>query len=229
MRESWMREPTETAEGRRWLAQPLWGVLAFLAVAMLPAIALAFSLLFFGSGGAPSAMSPLCVNESLSAVAGQVQFPAGGLVSGLKPGGTSGVGGLVSVCAAHPTAEQRALMVLTIAPNRVFYLVILAVVAWLLATVRRSGPFVPRVAGLLRFLGWYVLIGYVVVLITQGLAALYFLASATTIPVPIAGDLMSGGTGPVLLGPVVAACALLTLARIMRLGSSMRDDLAGTV
>ena len=229
MGETRMRQPAETADGRRWLAQPLGGGRALLGVVVLWAVALAFSLLFLGSGGGTASVSPLCVDEGLSAVAGQVQFPSGGLVSGLKPGGMSGTGDLVSVCVSHPTAGQRALMVLTIAPNRAFYLVILVVVAWLLVTVRRSGPFVPRVAGLLRFLGWYVLAGYVVVLITQGLAALYFLASATTVPVPIAGDLIHSSNGPVLFGPVVAACALLTLARIMRLGSLMRADLAGTV
>ena len=58
-------------------------------------------------------------------------------------------------------------------------------------------------------------------------AAAQFLASAVNQSVPVASDALSGSTIPGT--PLLVACALLTLARIMRTGARMQDDLAGTV
>jgi hypothetical protein len=44
--------------------------------------------------------------------------------------------------------------------------------------------------------------------------------------VPVASDALSGSIVGI---PLLAACGLLTLSRIMRVGARMRDDLAGTV
>jgi hypothetical protein len=47
--------------------------------------------------------------------------------------------------------------------------------------------------------------------------------------VPVKDDVLSALYDAVLSVPVLAGCAVLTLARIMRAGSLMRDDLEGTV
>jgi hypothetical protein len=50
-----------------------------------------------------------------------------------------------------------------------------------------------------------------------------------TVTVPVQDDVLSALYGGVLGAPVLVGCAVLTLARIMRAGSLMRDDLEGTV
>jgi hypothetical protein len=219
-----IEETPDTPAGRRWLTQPLGGLLAFLVTLVVLAIAIGF--IAFGSGGLPYpglGSVPQCVNVTTNGVGVQSNGP---LLAGLKPGVTSGVNGTVPVCVLHPDAGQRALVFLTAAPSTLVGLVVLALIGWLLLTVRREGPFVPRVAGILRFLGWFVLVGWVAAEIAQNLAGAYFLASVETEPVPVGADVLSGFS---LLIPALAACTLLTLARIMRVGSRMRDDLAGTV
>jgi hypothetical protein len=96
----------------------------------------------------------------------------------------------------------------------------------LLLVVRRLGPFVVPVASRLRFLGWFVLIGSVAATVAQNLGAAYFLARAVDQPVPVVSDALNGSIVGI---PLLAACGLLTLARIMRVGARMQDDLAGTV
>ena len=65
--------------------------------------------------------------------------------------------------------------------------------------------------------------------VAHGVAGAYFLASAVTAPVPVKDDVLSALYDAVLSVPVLSGCAVLTLARIMRAGSLMRDDLEGTV
>jgi hypothetical protein len=63
--------------------------------------------------------------------------------------------------------------------------------------------------------------------VAQNIADAYFLASTVRGPVPIADNALSGISS--MWVPLLAACGLLTLARIMRTGARMQDDLAGTV
>jgi hypothetical protein len=96
----------------------------------------------------------------------------------------------------------------------------------LLTVIRRQGPFAMPVVRRLRFLAWFLLIGSVAVTVGQNIAAAYFLASAVSQPVPVASDAI---TSPIPAIPFLVACGLLTLARILRVGARMQDDLAGTV
>jgi len=82
---------------------------------------------------------------------------------------------------------------------------------------------------MLMVLGWFVIAGSVVAWVAHGVAGAYFLASAVTVPVPVKDDVLSALYAAVLGAPVLVGCAVLTLARIMRAGSLMRDDLEGTV
>jgi hypothetical protein len=166
---------------------------------------------------------PVCAGVDLNGVGIDGSGPT---LTGLLPGATVGVPSPVSVCLQHATTGQRMLAFLSSAPHTAFYLVIFGLAGWLLLVARREGPFVPAVHRVLRFLGWFVLVGSVAVAIGQNIARACFLASATASPVPVAADAWQGA----FLGvPLLAGCALLTLARIMRAGSRMRDDLAGTV
>ena len=109
-------------------------------------------------------------------------------------------------------------------------LAIFVLVAWLLLVARRKGPFAPRVHRMLVVLGWLVIAGSAVATVAEGVAGTYFLASAVTVPVPVKADVTSALYDAVLgSSSLLVGCALLTLARIMRAGSLMRDDLEGTV
>jgi Protein of unknown function (DUF2975) len=131
---------------------------------------------------------------------------------------------LVSVCANRPTAAQRTLITLTGAPVYLLYAAILLLLWQLLRTVRRTGPFTAAIARQVRFLGWFILGGYVAVTAAQSVARGYFASTIVTDQVPIAANAISS-----IFPAVLIACGLLTLARVMRLGAQMNDDLAGTV
>ena len=219
-------ELPDSDEARRRLTQPLGGVLYFFAMlvtafVLLGLVALAFgshsvTILGFGHG-------PACASVSLNGVPIEGSGPT---IPGLRPG-ASALTVPSSVCVTQPSAGQRALSILTTLPSALLYLAIVVLVFRLLIIVRRLGPFVVPVASRLRFLAWFVLIGSALALVAQNIAGSYFLASTLRGPVPIAGNALSGISS--LWVPLLAACGLLTLARIMRTGARMQDDLAGTV
>jgi hypothetical protein len=87
----------------------------------------------------------------------------------LRPG-TAARPGTVTLCASHPTAGQRALAAMNWAPALALYLAVILLLAQLLRGARTAGPFAVTVARRLRFLGWLVLAGSVIVTAGQSLA-----------------------------------------------------------
>ena len=101
----------------------------------------------------------------------------------------------------------------------------------------REGPFTPAVARAMRRLGWFILAGSLTVAVLR----------AVSIGLLLSGQIEGGSIpdrddrrGPVRrtgLGgdpatvpvPALAGAALLTLARIFRVGAAMEDELKGTV
>ena len=220
-------ELPDTDEARRRLTQPLENVLYFFAVLVAGIVFIGLGSLAFGHQDMSIlgvGRGPACVDVYTNGISMTGTDPT---IIGLRPGASSGTGGTLPVCVMHPTAGQRALEILSTAPEWVLYLAIVLLVLQLLVVVRRLGPFVMPVVSRLRFLAWFLLIGSVAATVTQNIAAAQFLASAVNQSVPVASDALSGSTIPGT--PLLVACALLTLARIMRTGVRMQDDLAGTV
>jgi hypothetical protein len=170
---------------------------------------------------------PVCANASINGMSFNGDGPA--LVGAHGMTSVGGVSDPLSVCVMNATDGQRALAYLGSAPPTVLKLAVFVLVGWLLLIARREGPFVPRVHRMLMVLGWLVIAGSVVASVAHGAAGAYFLASAVTVPVPVKDDVLSALYDAVLSVPVLAGCAVLTLARIMRAASLMRDDLEGTV
>jgi hypothetical protein len=230
------RVPEDSVTDRRRLVQPLGGIVLLLGVVALVA------LLFAGIG---------TVTGSGAGVVLPLSYPAGGWqsvcadanINGMSfngngptlvgaPGTTtvSGPTNPMSVCVLNATGRQRALAYLGSAPSTLYKLAVFVLVAWLLLVARRKGPFAPRVHRMLVVLGWFVIAGSAVASFAHGVAGTYFLVSAVTVPVPVKADVISALYDAVLGSPVLlVGCALLTLARIMRAGALMRDDLEGTV
>ena len=217
-------ELPDSDEARRKLTQPLSGLIYVIAVLIGTLIAIGFTSLALGSGGITvlGVGGPACVTASINGVS----LDSSPVLHGIRPGATAGSGSTVTVCVQHPSSGQYALSFLTQAPTALLMLAILALVVRLLIVVRRRGPFVTQIASGLRFLAWFILAGGVAATAVQSAASAYFLQTTISDPVPVLADTISGMNPWV---PVLAACSLLTLARIMRVGARMQDDLAGTV
>jgi hypothetical protein len=205
------------------LIQPLGGAVRFILV--LAALMLAFVLFvaIFGKielGGLGS--GPACSAVHLNGIA--VTGPA---VTRLRPGATAS-GGTVTLCASRPTVGQRVLVGLTWIPVVALYLAVLLLLGQLLRRVRRAGPYAVMVARRLRFLGWFVLAGSVTAAVGQSVAQSAFVSTVITGPVPTVRNAAEAGLAVVLV-PLLIACGMLTLARVIRVGARMSDDLAGTV
>jgi hypothetical protein len=177
-----------------------------------------FSLFGYGSGSA-------CANVPLN---GLTETGSGSALAHMRPGVSASPGAQLMLCANRPTIGQRTLVTLTQAPAAVFYLAILVLLWQLLRTISKAGPFAVLVAGRLRFLGWFVLAGSLAVTTGESVAQSAFASSVVTDPVPIASNVVNGVINGLFL-PVLIACGLLTLARVIRVGTRMSDDLAGTV
>jgi hypothetical protein len=219
-------ELPDTDRARRRLTQPLGGLLYFFAVFVAGIVFIALGSLAFGSQDMSIlgvGRGPACVDVYTNGVTMTSTDPT---IVGLRPGASSGIEGTIPVCVMHPTASQRALEILSTAPGPVLDLAIVLLVLQLLVVIRRLGPFVVPVVSRLRFLAWFLLIGSVAATVTQNIAAAEFLATAVNQSVPVASDALNVST---LATPLLVACALLTLARILRAGVRMQDDLAGTV
>jgi hypothetical protein len=230
------RVPADSVTDRRRLVQPLGGIVLFVGVLAL--VALLFAGLGTVTGSGMQVQLPLsypaggwqsvCADASINGMSfngnGQTLVGAHGTTS------VSGPSNPMSVCVIYATGSQRALAYLGSAPPTVLKLAIFALVAWLLLVARRKGPFAPRVHRMLVVLGWLVIAGSAVATFAHEVAGAYFLASAVNVPVPVKADVISAVYDAVLgSSSLLVGCALLTLARIMRAGSLMRDDLEGTV
>jgi len=150
----------------------------------------------------------------------------GAAVAHLRPGAT--VGNTVSLCASHPDAGQRVLWALTWAPSFALYLAVILLLVQLLRGIRSAGPFAVIIAQRLRFLGWFVLAGSLIVAVGQSAARSAFASTVFSGSVPVLKNAVGAGFS-VIFVPLLIACGLLTLARVIRAGAQMSDDLAGTV
>jgi Protein of unknown function (DUF2975) len=224
-----MEPPPDTVdrpETRRRLTEPLAGVLwlmlalvvATLTVSLI-ATATSRSTVWFGFGsGGTCASAPL--NGLRLDVDGNSQVNFG-------PGRDATADSL-QLCVSHPTPEQRILVTLTQAPTYCLYLAVLVLLWLLVLTVRRHGPFALGVSRRLRVLGWLILAGTLATGAGQNAARAYYAGTVVGHPVSVAtyviNDVLTS-----LIPVLLIVCGLLTLARIIRIGAQMHEDLAGTV
>lgn len=219
-----MRPDLDAAPDRgadRKLTQPLGGAVKFTLVYLAVLVFIVLLVLFFPHGQTETQLAR-CSSVPLSGIG--VTATA---VSHLRPGASASAG-TVMLCASHPTVGQRVLVALTFVPSVALYLAVILLLVQLLRTVRTAGPFALIVARRLTFLGWFVLAGSLVVAVGQSVAQSAFVSTVVTGPVPAASQAFKAG-GATIWVPLLIACGLLTLARVVRVGAQMNDDLAGTV
>ena len=207
------------------LTQPLGGAVRFIVIlaGTLLAIVLVFAVFgqidLFGLGSGSACAGARANGIALTATAGPLAH--------LRPGVTSG-GGQLLLCARHPTTGQRLLVAMTWVPTVAFFLAVVLLLSQLLRVIRRAGPFAVTVARRLRFLGWFVLAGSLLVTVGQSVASSAFVSTVISGSEPAAHDAVNAGIG-VIFVPLLIACGLLTLARVIHAGARMSDALAGTV
>jgi hypothetical protein len=135
----------------------------------------------------------------------------------------------LSACARHPGFGQRLLYSLMTMPQVLLWGGILLLLWRLLVVARRDGPFTTRVAGAMRVLGWYIIAGAVVAAAIEQLAMILLFNSLVAPPPEGIDSVAFAAVRALVPVPALAGAALLTFARIVRLGAAMDDELQGTV
>jgi hypothetical protein len=135
----------------------------------------------------------------------------------------------LSACALHPGFGQHLLYSLMTIPQILLWGGILLLLWRLLVIARRVGPFTVRVAAAMRVLGWYIIAGSVVAAAIEQLATVLLLDSMVAPRPEGIGSVAVAAASALLPVPALAGAALLTFARIVRLGAAMDDEIQGTV
>ena len=195
-------------------------LIAVMAVSAVAAITGLGSFGGFGAGATVCATQP----GSGGGTGGAFGYP--GLT--VRPGVSVSIYGAPRVCALHPTISQRILYTLTDLPGILVWGAVLLLIWLVIRQARGTGPFTAAVAVTMRRLGWLIIAGSAVAAALQGFATDQLL-NTMLVAHDDFGDVLTQPIHALVPVPVLAGAALLTFARIIRLGASMDDDLKGTV
>jgi hypothetical protein len=163
------------------------------------------------------------------------RYPYDGAAHGFaaRPGASLSVGGDVTACARHASLGQWALFLLTKVPELVLWACLLLLIWRLISEAARRGPFTPRAAATLWLLGWVVIAGSYVASALDHLGAdlltRTLMTPTTYYGAGIAVDVIFGPLKALLPVPALAGAALLTFARITRIGVALDDEIKATV
>ncbi|WP_392674572.1 hypothetical protein [Streptomyces sp. LN785] len=155
------------------------------------------------------------------------QYSTDGFTSMFGP--RAGVGTMVrpSYCTDHADTAQRMYDFLGSFPSWLLLLGILFLLNRLIQGASRRGVFTAWTAQHLRVAGWWLLVGCLVAAVVEAGAHAALLAALARDQTFDADSWLGDWQPPYAL--VLTALGLLTFARIMRAGVSMRKDLEGTV
>lgn len=126
---------------------------------------------------------------------------------------------------ANPDVGQRVWYTLTLLPGGVLFVGALLLAYRLIRGAERGGIYTEATIKRLRTLGWFLLSGALAKMVVEMVPANRLLATMVTDQVGWIGPVHWDIPWTVLL----TAVGLLSLARILRIGAEMRDDLQGTV
>ena len=210
---------------REKLTEPLESVTVFLGTLML--LALASYAVFAAVTGQIGNFGSVCVTQPGVRYADSGWSNPGGVAA--RPGASDSIVGTVQVCGSHSGIAQDVLYALTVLPAVLFWGVVLLALWRIIAIARRAGPFTSAIAVAMRRLGWLIIAGSAAVAVVRAIALNQLINAMLVAPgndvvnVVVA---LAHGLFPV---PALTGAALLTFARIIRLGVTMDDDIKGTV
>jgi hypothetical protein len=212
-----------TRPERATLTEPLESVTAFFGLLLLITALAVVGLALFLPGSGPT--QSLCLNQPGVSISSSNWQPVGGTA---QAGATLWVDGGLRACLSHPTIGQWLLYYLMLIPSGVVWVGVIVLLWLMMRTARREGPFTPRVAAAMRRLGWFILGGSVTASVLHTIALGQLVVMMINAPSPYVGPIWGAvrGVAPI---PLLAGAALLTLARIIRLGSAMDDEIRATV
>jgi hypothetical protein len=163
-------------------------------------------------------------------------YPYDGAARGFAalPGASLSAGGDVTACAQHPTLWQWVLFGLTKVPDLVLWGLVLLLIWRLISEAARRGPFTPRAAAFVWLLGWTAIAGTYIASALSHLGAdlltRMLMTPATYDGQGIAVDVLVRGPLTALLPvPALVGAALLTFARITRIGVVLDEEMKATV
>jgi len=211
----------------RKLTEPLWTVTGVFGALVLgiAALTVVFALVGSGSFGGFGRHAVVCATQPHMSYGGQDWTAHLGVAP--QPGTTISINGTLQACAPNPSVYQRLMYTFMSAPSALVWAAVLFLLWRLVRTARLIGPFTLLVAARMRWLGWVVLLGAVAAASAQG-AATDALLNTLLRAQNAFGDALPTPT-QILPVPLLAWAALLTLARIIRLGAAIDEDLQGTV
>jgi hypothetical protein len=224
---------------RKKLTEPLESVTGFFGALMVLALAVFAGFWAFGSGAYSAGPGQVCENQPGATYSGDWQTP---YVSA-KPGASIDIIGTVQACTNHPGIGQWALYGLTEVPTILAWGGVLLLLWRMIRAADQAGPFTPAVATAMRRLGWFILAGSLTVAVLHAVSTGLLLSSqlqagttqggttqgGETIGGDLFVELVWGVIRATMPVPALAGAALLTLARMFRVGVAMEHDLQGTV
>ncbi|MGW2781413.1 DUF2975 domain-containing protein [Streptomyces populi] len=166
----------------------------------------------------------VCVTDTTETVGTDVEPHMGFRAA---PGATTGLDASPRYCTDDPSTVQSLLNTATEVPAFVFTVGALLLVLRLIRGAEGDGLYTARTAERLRRVGWWLLAGSVLAAIGQSVSEKALL-----------GSLSRGGDVSALSGlfswdapymAILTGLGVLSFARIMRVGVTMREDLDGTV
>jgi hypothetical protein len=209
------------------LTEPLETVTAFFATFLLLILATGILLTLTGSGSLGGfGRTQICVTQPNTGYGGDNWTSHLGVMH--RPGTTIQINGTLQVCALHPGIGQRVLYTLVSLPSSLVWVALLLLLWRVIRAARQAGPFTVQAAVAMRRLGWLIIAGTAVAAAVQGFALDQLLNTMLTSPNSY-GDALLEVFHALLPVPILAGAALLTFARIVRLGAAMDDEIKATV
>lgn len=211
---------------RRKLTEPLGSVTVIFGGLLLAFTVLGIVFPLTGSGSLWGfGHAPICATQP--GTYGSGSWTAAGLGVTARPGVSINVNGALQACANHPDIGQRTLYTLTILPAWLVWGSVLFLLWRVIGAARRTGPFTPQAAAAMRRLGWLIIAGSAAAALIQGFARdelLHTMLAPTSFY-----NLITLPFHALLPVAALAGAALLTFARIIRVGAAMDDEIKGTV
>jgi hypothetical protein len=208
------------------LTEPLESVTALFGTLLLFAVAAGVGFSLFGSGSLGGfGDASICATQPRISYDGSAL--AGSADVAIRHGASVSLNNTLQACANHPTIGQRILYTLTTLPGWLVWGAVLFLLWRVIRAARETGPFTAGVAVTMRRLGWLIIAGSVAAAGVQGLALDQLLNTMLTTGNTFA-DAISEPINALPV-PLLAGAALLTFARIIRLGADMDDEIQATV
>jgi hypothetical protein len=216
-----------TTQQRRRLTEPLESIASFLGGLLALGLIAGAAFTLFGSGSFEGFghNAAICATQPNAGYDGCGAYSHPGVAA--RPGASITINGTLQACANHPTIGQRVLFTLMDLPGVLVWAVVLFLIWRVIAAARRDGPFTVGVAAAIRRLGWVVLVANIAAGAVQGLALDQLLNTMLRPGIGYSAAI-NGVVGALPIAVLVGA-ALLTFARIFRLGAQMDDEIQGTV